>query len=121
MSSYVSTRRRLGAGLLAATTATALVLVFGGATADAAIVPTVPLGTAASYSVLAGSTVTNTGNSVLNRSLGLSPGLDAAITGFPPGLINGERTRCGRGRPEGRPRQRVQQRRRSAHRLHRDC
>jgi hypothetical protein len=41
--------------------------------------------------VLAGSTVTNTGNSVLNRSLGLSPGLDAAITGFPPGLINGER------------------------------
>src|SRR6476646_3741212 len=90
MTPYIAARRRLGAGLLVLTTASAAFLMFA-PNAHAAIVPTVPLGTAASYSVLAGSTVTNTGPSVLNRSLGLSPGLDAAITGFPPGLINGQR------------------------------
>jgi hypothetical protein len=42
------------------------------------------LGTAAPYSVLAGSTVTNTGPSILPGNLGVSPG--SAITGFPPGL-----------------------------------
>jgi hypothetical protein len=52
---------------------------------QAATVPTVQLGTAANYSVLAGSTVTNTGNSVLNSSAGLWPG--TSITGFPPGLV----------------------------------
>lgn len=47
----------------------------------------VGLGTAAPYSVLAGTTVTNAGPSTLGGSLGVSPG--NAITGFPPGIVAG--------------------------------
>ncbi len=54
--------------------------------AQAAIVPTVPLATAANYSVLGGQTATNTGASILNASVGVHPG--SAIVGFPPGIVN---------------------------------
>ena len=51
----------------------------------------VGLGTADPYSVLAGSTVTNTNSpTVLSGSLGVSPG--SAITGFPQGWPAGRRT-----------------------------
>ena len=46
-----------------------------------------PMGKTQSFAVLGGSTVTNTGPSVVTGDLGLSPG--TAVTGFPPGTVVG--------------------------------
>lgn len=75
--------RGMGIALLAFATGASLFLAVG--TANAAIVPTINLGTAGNFSVLGGQTVTNTGPSVLANSVGVSPG--TAIVGFPPGIV----------------------------------
>jgi ice-binding like protein len=83
----VGQSRRRAATVLAALTTTALV-VFGlavGAPAASAAQSSVDLGTADPFAVLAGTTVTNTGLSVISGDLGISPG--DAVTGFPPGLV----------------------------------
>ena len=58
-----------------------------GPTATAQQQSTVFLGQAGSFGVLAGTTVTNTGPTVINGNLGVWPG--TAITGFGPGVVNG--------------------------------
>jgi hypothetical protein len=47
----------------------------------------IELGAAAGFAVLAASTATNTGPTVVTGDLGVSPG--NAVTGFPPGVITG--------------------------------
>ena len=79
--------RRLAVPVAVASVAAMLMV---GTTADAGIVPTVPLATAANYSVLGGQTVTNTGPTVLGQSLGVYPG--SAVVGFggpPQGTVLG--------------------------------
>jgi Ice-binding-like/Bacterial Ig-like domain len=54
----------------------------GGGVPPAALCPLI-----GNFSVLAGSTVTNTGSTVITGDVGVSPG--TAVTGFPPGLASG--------------------------------
>jgi hypothetical protein len=50
--------------------------------------PGVPLASVSTFGVLAGSTVTNAGPTIVNGDLGVYPG--TAITGFGPGIVNGQ-------------------------------
>lgn len=77
---------RLIRGSIAASHFPLYILLAGGCSlASAQVAP--PLGQATSFSVLGGSTVTNTGPTVILGDLGLSPG--SAVTGFPPGTVSG--------------------------------
>src|SRR4029077_17593191 len=63
------------------------VVLLGAMPVGAANVTAPRLGTALNFTVLAGSTITNTGPTVITGNLGLSPG--SAVTGFPPGSVTG--------------------------------
>ncbi|HUY55383.1 MAG TPA: ice-binding family protein [Candidatus Nanopelagicaceae bacterium] len=74
--------------VLGCAAALGLVLLSGATVSAASAQPTVNLGNATPFAVLAGTTVTNTGASVVSGDLGVDPG--SAVTGFPPGqLVNG--------------------------------
>ncbi|GAA2145706.1 hypothetical protein GCM10009825_38660 [Arthrobacter humicola] len=79
-------RHRTAAGAAIGVVALLAWAVAGQSAAYAADAP-VGLGTVSAYSVLAGTTVTNTGPTTLVGNLGVNPG--SAITGFPPGLAAG--------------------------------
>jgi hypothetical protein len=78
--------KRAGFAVLT-TFAVIIASVFTPAPALAATSPT--LGAAESYSVLAGSIVTNTGLTTMDGKLGISPsiGVPPHYTGFPPGIV----------------------------------
>ncbi len=88
-------RRRIGRPLAVPIRAAIAVTVGAGAILATFVVaptawaadPGIEMGTAASFSVLGGQSVTNTGPSMVAGDLGVSPG--TAISGFPPGLAIG--------------------------------
>ncbi len=78
---------RLRTSALVSMLAAMALLVLGlSAPPAAASEPSVSLGRAGGFAVLAGTTVTNTGPTGISGSLGVSPGSEAP--GFPPGLVS---------------------------------
>lgn len=63
------------------------IVAFSSFQAEAKAASVSMLGTANSFGVLGGSTVTNTGPSVITENLGVSP--SSSVTGFPPGIVTG--------------------------------
>ncbi len=80
-------RRRPGYAWLAVVPVAAAGAIAMFIASQPAVAETAPvgLGTAGAFAVLAGTTVTNTGPSIISGDLGVSPG--TAVTGFPPGIV----------------------------------
>src|SRR5580693_3932074 len=81
-------RRRRGYAWLAVVPVAAAGAIALFIASQPALAETAPvgLGTAGTFAVLAGTTVTNTGPSTISGDLGVSPG--TAVTGFPPGTVS---------------------------------
>ena len=94
---HIKSRRRVFARLGAVACALVLLslILIRGASAQTAV----DLGTAGNFAVLAGSTITNSGPTIINGDIGLHPG--TAITGFPPGIVNGAQHTPTSGVPPG--------------------
>lgn len=89
MTAQLHRRAKMNHGVPRSVSLLVLITAAGAAAWPAAVfAATQPrLGTALNFTVLAGSTITNTGPSVITGNLGLSPG--SAVTGFPPGSVTG--------------------------------
>lgn len=88
-------RRQIMKSMVAGISLTLMMLGgISGMTEASSVTPsTIGLQTAAPFAVLAGQTVTNTGESTISGNVGVSPG--SAVTGFPPGEItNGTQFRA---------------------------
>jgi hypothetical protein len=63
-------------------------LTFSASLTLAADQPT--MGTAANYAVMGATAITNTGPTVVNGNLAISPGGSSSVTGFLPGIVTGD-------------------------------
>ena len=81
---FGATRVRRFAFAVAASSALFALLAWAG---SATAAEDILLGEAANFTILGGSTVTNTGATIVTGNLGLSPG--SSVTGFPPGTVTG--------------------------------
>jgi uncharacterized repeat protein (TIGR01451 family) len=59
------------------------------ASSASAAAPTISLRTAEGFGVLAGSSVSSTGLTVVSGDMGVSPGSPPSVVGFPAGVVNG--------------------------------
>lgn len=77
------------ANTISATIAVLAIALASGPIQPVMAADSIDLGMSSNYVVLAGTTITNTGATIVNGGLGLSPG--SSVTGFPPAKLNGAR------------------------------